>query len=334
MRASRRVAIALAMGWLLAGAAAPAPVRAQGYPNRAVTIVSPYVAGGMSSLLGRAVGLRLEQRFGKSFVIENRPGGGTITGALSVAHAPPDGYTLLIAANATMATNVTLFKGLPFDPIADFIPLALVARVPEVLVVNAALPVHSLDDLVRLARSTPGGLTFGSAGLGSAQHINGELLKRRLGVEMTHIPYRGIAPALNDAAGGHIALMFTDIPIATPLINAGRLRPIGVTIARRVDALPDVPPLAEIGLPGFDDAAWFMFFAPARTPRAVVDRLSAAMREVIGDPTVAQELGRLGVMPPDTLGVDDLQAFMRTEIERAADRVRRAGLEGAEQARE
>ena len=332
MRMSGVVAIAVALGWAIAGMAAP--VRAQDYPARAVTIVSPYVAGGMSSLLGRAVGLRLEQRFGKSFIIENRPGGGTITGALSVAHAQPDGYTLLIAANATMATDVTLFKSLPFDPIADFIPLALVARVPEVLVVNAGLPLRSLDDIARLARSTPGGLTFGSAGLGSAQHINGELLKRTLGIEMTHIPYRGIAPALNDAAGGHIALMFTDIPIATPLINAGKLRPIGVTVARRVDALPDVPPLAEIGMPGFDDAAWFMFFAPARTPRSVVDKLAVAMRDVIGDPTIAQELGRLGVLPPDPLGVDELQAFMRREILHAGDAVRRVGLAGAEQARE
>ena len=337
MDAARRHAVIGTLA-VIAGVAAIAgvatPAASQDYPTHTVTIVSPYVAGGMSSLLGRDVALRLEQRFGKSFIIENRPGGGTITGALSVAHAPPDGYTLLIAANATMATNVTLFKKLPYDPIADFVPLALVARVPEVLVVNAALPLHSLADIARLSRTMPGGLTFGSAGLGTAQHINGELLKLALGIEMTHVPYRGIAPALNDAAGGHIALMFTDIPIATPLINAGKLRPIGVTVARRVPALPDVPPLAEIGMPGFDDAAWFMFFAPAKTPRDIVDKLGAAIREAVHDPTIQSELRHLGVMSPDTLGAHDLQDFMRTEIARAAETVRRIGLAGAEQARD
>ncbi len=338
MDAARRHAVIGTLAVAIAGVAAIAdvatPAAAQDYPTHTVTIVSPYVAGGMSSLLGRDIALRLEQRFGKSFIIENRPGGGTITGALSVAHAPPDGYTLLIAANATMATDVTLFKKLPYDPIADFVPLALVARVPEVLVVNAALPLHSLVDIAKMARATPGGLTFGSAGLGTAQHINGELLKLALGIEMTHIPYRGIAPALNDAAGGHITLMFTDIPIATPLINAGKLRPIGVTVASGVPALPDAPPLAEIGMPGFDDAAWFMFFAPAKTPRPIVDRLGEAIREAIHDPTIQSELGRLGVMSPDTLGAGDLQAFMRAEIARAAETVRRVGLAGAEQARD
>ncbi len=307
---------------------------AQDYPNRAVTIVSPYVAGGMSSLLGRFVGLRLEPRLGKPVIIENRPGGGTITGVFSVSHAAPDGYTLLIAANASMATNVTLYKSLPYDPVTDFIPLALVARVPEALVVYSGLPAHSLDDLVRLARATPGGLTFGSAGMGSGQHISGEILKRKLGIAMTHIPYRGIAPALNDAAGGHITLMFTDIPISLPLINAGKLRPIGVTTAARVEALPGVPPLAEIGMPGFDEAAWFMFFAPAKTPRDIVDKLSTAMRAAIRDPSLREEFTRLGLMPADELGVDELQNFLRDEIRRAAEIVREIGLAGVEQTRE
>jgi len=209
-----------------------------------------------------------------------------------------------------------------------------VARVPEALVVYSGLPVHSLEDLVRLAKSTPGGLTFGSAGVGSGQHINGEILKRKLGIEMTHIPYRGVAPALNDAAGGHIALMFTDIPISMPLINAGKLRPIGVTTAEPVEALPGVPPLAEIGLPGFDEAAWFMFLAPAKTPRDIVDKLSAAMRAAVRDPTLREEFIRLGMMPADALGVDELEKFVRAEIQRAAGIVRKVGLAGVEQTRE
>jgi len=319
---------------IAAAVAAAASAAAQDYPTRAVTVVSPYVAGGMSSLLARAVGVRLEQRLGKPIIVENRPGGGTIMGAVSVAHAQPDGYTLFIAANATLATNVTLYKSLPYDPAADFVPLALVARVPEVLVVNAGLPLRGLADIAALAKARPGGLTFGSAGLGSAQHINGEMLKLRLGVAMTHIPYRGIAPALNDAAGGHIDLMFTDIPISMPLIMAGKLRPIGVTTAVRVEALPDVPPLAEIGLPGFDEAAWFMFLAPAKTPRDIVDRLSAAMRAALHEPSMHEDFIRLGLMPVDSPGVAELGEFMRGEIARAADIVRAVGLAGVEQTRE
>jgi tripartite-type tricarboxylate transporter receptor subunit TctC len=325
-----------AVALLLVGApiSCAAQTTAQDYPTRAVTVVSPFVAGGMSSLLARAVGVRLEQRLGKPIIVENRPGGGTIMGAVSVARAQPDGYTLFIAPNATLATNVTLYKSLPYDPVADFIPLALVARVPEVLVVNAGLPLHSLADIVALAKARPGGLTFGSAGVGSGQHVNGEMLKLRLGVAMTHIPYRGIAPALNDAAGGHIDLMFTDIPISMPLIMGGKLRPIGVTTAVRVEALPDVPPLSEIGLPGFDEAAWFMFLAPAKTPRNIVDKLGAAMRAVLREPAMREDFVRLGLMPVDSPGVEALTAFMRSEIARSADIVRAVGLAGVEQTRE
>ena len=307
---------------------------AQDYPTRTVTVVSPYAPGGMSSLLGRAIGQRLEQRFGKPFVIENRPGGGTIAGALAVAHAAPDGHTLLMAPDATMATNVTLYKSLPYDPATDFVPLAQVALVPEVLVVYAQLPVHSLDDLVRLAKSAPSPLTFGSAGLGSPQHINGELLKQSFGIAMTHVPYRGIAPALNDVAGGHIALMFTDIPVSRPLIDAGKLRPLGVTTADRLEALPRVPPLAEIGLPGFDRSSWFGLFAPAKTPRNVVDKLSAAIRDIVSEPSMRAEFNRLGVIPGELQGIDELRNLLRAEITRSGDVLRRIGLAGSEQSKE
>jgi tripartite-type tricarboxylate transporter receptor subunit TctC len=304
------------------------------YPNRTVTVVSPFVAGGMSSLLARAVAQRLEQRLGRAFIIENRPGGGSITGAVSVAHAQPDGYTLLIAPSTTIATNVSLYKSLPYDPVADFIPLALVARVPEVLVVNSALPVRTLDDLVKLAKATPGRLTFGSSGVGTAQHLNGEVLKNRLGIDMTHIPYRGIAPALNDAAGGHISLMFTDIPISMPLMDAGKLRPIGVTTAERVAALPNVPALAEIGLAGFDEASWFMMLAPARTPRDIAEKLAAEIGLAVHDAAIRQEFIRLGLLPVDSPGIAALQALIQTEIQHSGDVVRRIGLAGVEQAKE
>jgi tripartite-type tricarboxylate transporter receptor subunit TctC len=232
----------------------------------------------MYSILARLIGSKLERLYGQSFVIENRPGASSITGSVFVAHAAPDGYTLMTAATTTMATNVSLHKNLPYDPLADFIPIVQIARSPEVLLINAALPARSIEDLIKLARSTPGGLSFGSAGPGTGQHLNGELLKMRLGIPMQHVPYKGMQPALNDLAGGHIAMMTSPIPLALPLAHGGKVRMLGVTTKERVGAIPDVPPLAEIGVPGYDAASWWMLVAPAKTPRSIVDKLHADLR--------------------------------------------------------
>jgi tripartite-type tricarboxylate transporter receptor subunit TctC len=255
--------------------------RAQDYPNRTVTIVAPSAPGGMYSILARLIGSKLERLYGQSFVIENRPGASSIAGAVFVAHAAPDGYTLMTAASTTMATNVSLHRSLPYDPLTDFIPIVQIARSPEVLLINATLPVRSIGDLVKLARSTPGGLSFGSAGPGTGQHLNGELLKMRLGIPMQHIPYKGMQPALNDLAGGHIAMMTSPIPLALPLADGGKVRMLGVTTKERVGAIPDVPPLAEIGVPGYDAASWWMLVAPAKTPRSIVDKLHDNLRVVL-----------------------------------------------------
>src|SRR5262245_58505617 len=244
---------------------------ADDYPSRGVTIVAPSAPGGMYSILARLIGAKLERRYGKSFIVENRPGASSVTGAVAVVRAPADGYTLMVATSSTMATNVSLHKNLPYDPLADFIPLVLIARSPEVLLTNAALPARSIADLVALARVTPGGLSFGSAGPGTAQHLNGEMLKAALGIEMQHVPYKGIQPALNDLAGGHIALMTAPIPVALPLVQGAKVRMLGVTTKERVEAIADVPALAEIGVDGYNAASWFMLVAPARTPRAIVE---------------------------------------------------------------
>src|SRR5262249_37822242 len=211
LRQRPRRAICAFIGLVLFAAA---DARAQDYPNRTVTIVAPSAPGGMYSILARLIGSKLERLYGQSFVIENRPGASSITGAVFVAHAAPDGYTLMTAATTTMATNVSLHRALPYDPRTDFIPIVQIARSPEVLLINAALPVRSIEDLVTLARSTPGGLSFGSAGPGTGQHLNGELLKRRLGIPMQHVPYKGMQPALNDLAAAHIAMMPSPIPRA------------------------------------------------------------------------------------------------------------------------
>ena len=307
------------------------PARAQDYPTRAVTIVAPSAPGGMYSILARLIGGKLERLYGKSFVVENRPGASSVTGAVAVTRAPPDGYTLMVATSSTLATNVTLHKNLPYDPLTDFVPITLIALSPEVLLVNASLPVRSIADLVALARTTPGGLSFGSAGPGTAQHLNGELLKAALGVELHHIPYKGIQPALNDLAGGHIALMSAPIPVALPLVQGARVRMLGVTTKERLEAIPDVPPLAEIGVPGYNAPSWFMLVAPARTPRAIIEKLHLDLRAVLDEADVREEfIMRQGLIPVRSPPPDELKRFVATEIVRFGDIVRKTGLAGSE----
>ena len=310
----------------------PAPrASAENYPNRSVTIVAPSAPGGMYSILARLLAAKLERLYGKSFIVENRPGASSVTGAVSVTRSPPDGYTLMVATSSTMATNVTLHKNLPYNPLTDFMPVTLIALSPEVLLVNAALPVRSIDDLVKLARATQGGLSFGSAGPGTAQHLNGELLKTALGIEMHHIPYKGIQPALNDLAGGHIALMTAPIPVALPLVQGGRVRMLGVTVKERVEAIPDVPSLAEIGVRGYDAPSWFMLVAPAKVPRPIVDKLHADLRVLLGEADVREEfILRQGLVPVASPPPDEIKRFVESEIVRLGNIVKKAGLAGTE----
>jgi tripartite-type tricarboxylate transporter receptor subunit TctC len=309
----------------------PAAQAAEDYPTRSVTIVAPSAPGGMYSILARLIGGKLEQLYGKSFIIENRPGASSVTGSVAVVRAPADGYTLMVAASTTLATNVTLHKALPYNPLTDFMPLALIALSPEVLLINNELPVHSIDDLVKLSRSRPGGLSFGSAGPGTGQHLNGEMLKSALGIEMHHIPYKGIQPALNDLAGGHIDMMSSPIPMALPVTQGGRVRMLGVTTKERVGAIPDVPPLAEIGVPGYNARSWFMLVAPAKTPQPIVDKLYADVRKVLAEADVREEfIQRQGLIPVDSPPPDELRRFVQNEIERLGAVVRAAGLAGTE----
>jgi tripartite-type tricarboxylate transporter receptor subunit TctC len=319
---------------MLIAAAEPAVAQAQGqaqdYPNRAVTIVAPAAPGGLYSLFARLIGTRLEQRFGKTFVVENKPGASSIVGALHVIRSPHDGYTLMIANTSGLATNVSLHKSLPYDPAKDFAPVAVIARVPEVLVVNASLPVHSLADLAQLAKSTPGGLSYGSAGAGTAQHLSGVELAAALGVPMTHVPYKGMQPAIGDVAGGHIPFMFSPVSFAVPLAQAGRIRMLGVTTAERIDAIPDVPPLAEVGLKKFDGVSWFMLVAPSGTPGEIVGRLHREVRAVIADPEVRGEFVKLGLVPVQSPPPEALPGFVRSEIALWGEIVKKAGLAGTQ----
>jgi tripartite-type tricarboxylate transporter receptor subunit TctC len=261
-------------------------------------------------------------------VVENRPGAASVLGAVSVARAAPDGYTLMIASGATMAVNVTLRKNLPYNPLADFIPIGMIARIPEVLVVNADLPVRSIADLVALAKQIP--LTFASAGPGTAQHLEGEMLKSALGIDMTHIPYKGALPALSDVAGGHVAMMFTPIPNALPLIQAGKIRPIGLATTERVAALPGVAPLAEIGVENFEAGGWFMLVAPAATPARIVERLHRELVAILREPDISGEFIRQGLIPVASPSPDELKEYVRGEIAYWRRTLTKIGLVGIE----
>jgi tripartite-type tricarboxylate transporter receptor subunit TctC len=315
---------------LAAVGAASERADAEPYPTRPVTFVVPYAAGGGTEFLARMLGQRLEQRLGKPFVIENRPGGGGVVGALSVARAAGDGYTILMAPSPVMAINVALHKKLPYDPTVDFVPLALVVATPYVLVVTPSLPAQSVTDLIALAKAKPGQLAFASAGLGTPHHLFAQLFKTSTGIEMTHVPYRGSVPALTDVAAGHVQLMFCDIPPALSLINEGKLRALGVSTKERVAALPQLSPIAEQGVTGFDAASWQMVVAPAATPKEIVERLHTEIKQFMRLGEIREHAAKMGMLPIDTPSVASLQVFVQAEIARWGKVAERAGIAGSQ----
>ncbi len=330
MRLHRRGFVRLC-GGAFAGLTASPVVWAQDYPTRPVTIVVPFAPGGSTDIIARLLAQALEQRLGKSFVVENRPGAGTIIAASAVAKSEPDGHLLLMAPSSTMAVNVTLYKKLPYDPTTDFAPLAGLARVPFVLLVNPSLPVHSLMELIAYAKARPGQLSFASVGPGVPHHLYAEMLMRTAGISMTYVPYKGSVPALNDVVAGHIPLMFCDIPPALGLLQAGKVRPLGVTTFGRVPAIPNVPPIAEAGLPEFGALpGWHMMVAPNHTPRAIVERLHRELVEMILLPEIETEILKLGMLRFENTSVDGLREFVKSEIVRWGRVVEQAGIAHSE----
>jgi tripartite-type tricarboxylate transporter receptor subunit TctC len=247
-------------------AAGVPPAAAQDYPTRPVTIIVPFTPAGATDILGRIAAAALEARLGKSFVVENRPGAGQQIGVNAVARAAPDGYTLLVATSSALAINPTLYKKVSYDPVKDFQPIAMLAHLPFILVVNNGLPVKSVAELIKYAKENPGKLSFGSGGVGASHHLYGELFKTLTGTEMTHVPYKGTMPALNDLIAGHIQVLFADSPPVLPQIKSGTVRALGVTTGKRIPAAPDIPAIAET-VPSFDTAPWQMLSAPSGTRR-------------------------------------------------------------------
>src|SRR5215216_5384494 len=322
------VARMVVLGLAVTALATPS-VLAQDYPTRPVTIVVPFAAGGGTDMLGRMVGQKLEQRLGKSFLIENKPGAGSTTGANVAAKAAPDGYTLLMAPSPTMAVSVTIYKNLPYDPLADFIPLALVAQTPFILIVNPSLPIHSVQELIKYAKDNPGKLSYGSAGPGTPHHLYAELFKSMTGIAMSHVPYRGSGPLLNDVVAGHIPLTFVDFGPAIGMLKAGKVRPIGISTRTRLATFPEIPPIADT-VPGFDAASWQMLVAPAKTPRAILERLHNEAKAVVATPEITDQIVSGGMLPMDNPSIEALQDFVKAEIVRWGKVVQQAGLAGSQ----
>jgi tripartite-type tricarboxylate transporter receptor subunit TctC len=299
------------------------------WPARQVTFVLPFAPGGAIDIFARAFAQKLSDKFGKPFVVENRPGAGTVLAANSVARAAPDGYTVLVSPSP-IAINATLYKKLPYDTANDFLPIAYVADIPLVLVVHPSLPVKSIPELITYAKANPGKLSYASSGTGTTLHLSGEMLKTMTGIQMTHVPYKGGPPALNDVVAGHVQLVFADPSSALQQIRAGRVRPLGLTSTVRLPGAPDIPPIAEAGVPGFAAVSWTVFLAPAKTPQPIAAKLHAELTALAATPEMRAQTVKLGMIPVTSPSLSDLRGFLPREIGRWGKLVQQAGIAGSE----
>src|SRR6185295_1304272 len=275
--------------------AVPAPALAQPYPSKPVTIVIGYTPGAVSDLTARTIADGLQQAWGQTFIVDNRPGSGGNIGAAFVARAPADGYTLMIGTDAQMASNVHLYRHVGFDPVKDFAPVAFAGANIICLAVNAALPIKSIADVIEYAKKNPGKLNYGSSGTGSPHHLAGELLRQKAGIDIAHIPYKGGGAAVNDLLGGHIGMAFLSLSAAVPHMNTGKIRIVAVVEKTRYAAMPDIPTIGET-VPGFEMSSWVAFFAPAGTPPEIVAKLNAAMAKILKADAVKAKLANLGLV--------------------------------------
>jgi len=298
---------------------------AQSYPARTIRFVITYPTGGGSDFTVRPIAQKLSETWGQPVIVDSRPGGSAMIGTDFVVRSPPDGYTVLLSASSEVSMNVVLFKKMPYDPVRDLQPVTLVCTAPLLLVAHPSLPVKSVKELVALARAKPGALSYASIGSGSPHHFAGELMKTTFRIEMTHVPYKGGAPAVMDNIGGHVPIGFSTASLATPHVRAGRLRALAVTSAKRSDAVPDVPTVAESGAPGFDIAQWFAIWLPAKTPKDIASRLHGELMRIIQAPDYKQ---RQFEVAADVVGSspEALANLQKTEIEKYRKIAASAGI--------
>ncbi|WP_026434755.1 tripartite tricarboxylate transporter substrate binding protein [Acidovorax sp. JHL-9] len=295
--AGRRQALAVLASLAAGTAALPGAALAQAYPTKPISIVVPFSAGGTTDILARLVGQYLSTELGQPVVVENKAGAGGNIGGQYAAKAAADGYTLFMGTVGTHAINASLYKKMPFDPIKDFAPLTRVANVPNLLVVNPKQPFKTVPEMIAYAKANPGKINFGSPGNGASPHLSGELFKSLAKVDLTHIPYKGSAPAVTDLLGNQIAIMFDNMPSVIPHVRSGKLHAIAITTSKRSAELPDVPTIAEAGVPGYEAMSWFGMFAPAATPKPVLDKLTGALAKVLANPEVKKKIADQGGEP-------------------------------------
>lgn len=310
------------MAWFVvtgAHAQSVAPI----FPNKPMHIVVTFTPGGAPDIIARLLGERFTAAWGQPVIIDNKPGSGGNIGADFVAKAAPDGLTLVVGTVGTHSINGALYARMPYDMVKDFSPVSLVATTPNMLVVNNEAPARTLKEFIDLGKRE-GKMTFASSGSGTSIHVSGELFKSMTGIDMAHIPYKGRASALPDLLGGRVTMMFDNMPSSLPLVREGKLRALGVTSLRRAAAAPEIPTLDEAGLPGFEAVSWFAVFAPAGTPKAIVDKLQAEITRILKLPEVAKRLTDIGLEPVGSTA-DELAAYQRTEIVKWAKVVKDSG---------
>ncbi|QNP50559.1 tripartite tricarboxylate transporter substrate binding protein [Diaphorobacter aerolatus] len=288
---------ALALCALASSASVSAQAAVATYPNKPVRIIVPYPAGGTTDIIARIAANQLTERLKQSFIVENKAGASGAIGAQAVAQAAPDGYTLVMATASSHGINSALQKNLPYDAVKDFAPITVVANTPNIIIANPAVPVKNLQELVALARKEPGQINFGSTSAGGSPHMSAELLKMMAGIDMTHVPYKGAAPMLTDLIGGQVQIGFDNLPSTIGFVKSGKVRALAVTTARRWPGAPDIPTVAESGVPGYEVSGWFGLLAPAGTPKDVVDKIQTTIAEAVKSPAVAKQLNDLGAEP-------------------------------------
>jgi tripartite-type tricarboxylate transporter receptor subunit TctC len=303
----------------------PAPVLAQTYPDRPIRWISPWPPGGSNDIFSRALAQKFTESMGQPVIVDNRPGAAGTVGSGFAAKQPGDGYTIVLGSSPTHAIAPSLYAQLPYDPLKDFAPVTLVAVVPNVLVVHPSLPVKDVKELIAYAKANPGKLNFASAGNGSTQHLSGELFKTLTGVDIVHVPYKGTAPALNDLLAGQVQLAFDNMTTLLPHIESGKLRALGVTPSKRSPALPDVPTIAEAGVPGYEASVWFGTFVGAGTPPAVIAKLHDETVKALASPDLKKSMAGFGA-EVYALGPAEFQAFLRQDVAKWARVVKAADV--------
>ncbi|MBI4189060.1 MAG: tripartite tricarboxylate transporter substrate binding protein [Betaproteobacteria bacterium] len=299
-------------------------VRAQSYPSKPIRFIVPFVPGGGTDLVARTIGQKLNQTWDQQVVIDNRPGASGIIGTVLAAKAAPDGYTILLGFVGTISINPSLFSKLPYDPMKDFAPVTLATSQPLVLAVHTSVPAKSVKELIALAKSKPGQLTFASGGTGTDTHLSGEMFKTMAGIDIVHVPYKGIGLAVIDILGGHVAIIISSPPGVISHVKAGKLRALAVTSATRLRAMPDLPTIAESGLPGYDVSGWFGVLAPAGTPKDIVTKLNTEIVKILHLPDVREQLATLG-LEITTSTPEQFAAYITAEIAKWAKVIKASG---------